>query len=139
MNNQTPINQPESLSRRDARRMRRAGSSRGGALVVGVVLILLGSAFLMQSFGTYTFPFENWWALFILIPAFGAFSSAYFMYHNADNHWTAPARGSLLVGFVLTLVAAGFLLKIDWTYYGPILIILSGVGVLVNAAIGTRE
>ena len=41
----------------------------------GGVLIVLGVELLLENMG-FTFP-DNWWALFILIPAFGAFARAW--------------------------------------------------------------
>ncbi len=87
----------------------------------------------MQNLGTYKFPISNWWALFILIPAIGAFERAFRMYHEAENHFTNQMGAVLLVGVVLTLVTAGFLFNIGWTYFGPALIILVGMGILLNS------
>jgi len=137
MNNQPPINdtQPEPLDRREARRQRREARQASGAStwITGLILILLGGAFLMQNMGSFAIPLKNWWALFILIPAVGAFDAAWRMYQNADNHLTAAARGSLLGGLVLTIVTLAFLFNINWTFFGPALLILAGAGILVNA------
>jgi hypothetical protein len=43
------------------------------------------------------------------------------------------ARGSLFGGLLLTCVAAAFLLNLNWAIVGPVLIILLGVGLLINA------
>jgi len=133
MNEQSQNNEP--LSRREARHQRRAerlaDPSRGGSWIAGIILIVLGGAFLMQNMGTYKFPISNWWALFILIPAVGAFDTAFRAYRQ-EGAFTATARGSLLVGIVLTLVTLGFLFNIGWTYFGPALIILVGLGILMN-------
>jgi peptidoglycan/LPS O-acetylase OafA/YrhL len=135
MNDQSSI--PDPLNRRDARRQRReerlADPSRPGGWVAGLVLIVLGAMFLLRNMGSFDFPLQNWWALFILIPAVGAFDSAFRMYRAANNQLTAPARGSLLVGMVLTIVAFMFLFDISWTFFGPVLIILVGIGIIVNA------
>jgi hypothetical protein len=77
----------------------------------------------------------NWWALFILIPAIGSLDSAVRIYHHAGNQFTSAARGSLLVGLVLTFVTIMFLFNINRTYFGPILIILVGIGIIINAMI----
>jgi FtsH-binding integral membrane protein len=142
MNEQTPINAPEPMDRREARRQRRAerlaDPSRGGSWVAGVILIVLGGAFLMQNMGSYRFPLQNWWALFILIPAVGAFDTAFRTYRNAGT-FTNTARGSLLVGIVLTLVTAIFLFNLSWTYFGPALIILAGLGILFNSMFTSRD
>lgn len=145
MNDPLPLDegQPEPLSRREARRQRRAerlaDPSRGGTWITGLILILLGAMFLMRTMGTFDLPFQNWWALFILIPAIGAFDTAWRTYRHADNQLTAPARGSLLVGLVLTFVAVTFLFGLDWSYFGPILIILTGLGILLTYLTGAND
>ena len=112
-----------------------ADPSRTGGWVAGLVLIVLGAMFLMRNTGTFDFPLQNWWALFILIPAVGALDSGFRTYRAAGNQLTAPARGSLLVGLVLTFVAAMFLFDISWTFFGPVLIILVGIGILFTALV----
>ena len=142
MNEQPPVNTPEPMDRREARHQRRAerlaDPSRGGSWVAGIILIVLGGAFLMQNMGSYRFPLQNWWALFILIPAVGAFDTAFRTYRNTGT-FTNTARGSLLVGIVLTLVTAIFLFNLSWTYFGPALIILAGLGILMNGIFMGRQ
>jgi hypothetical protein len=143
MTEQTPIQQPEPLDRRELRRERRAerlaDPSRPGAWITGLILIALGTLFLLRNAGTFNIPFKNWWALFILIPAIGSFDSALRMYRYAGNTWTAPARGSMLVALVLIFVTATFLFGLSWAYFGPILIILVGIGILVTYMTNDRQ
>ena len=142
MTEQSPISEPEPLSRREVRRQRReqrlADPSRGGTWIVGMILIILGGLFLMRTTGTVDIPLTNWWALFILIPAFGALSAAWRTYQE-ESRLTGPGRGSLLVGLVLTFVTFMFLFEISWTYVGPILIILVGIAIILNYVIGSQE
>jgi len=136
MNDQIQNNEP--FDRRESRRQRRMerrealGVPGGSTWVVGLILILLGGIFLMQNMGRFHFPFTNWWALFILIPALGAFDRAYRVYRQAGDQFTAFARNSMMVGLILTMVAGMFLFNLNWTYFGPILIILVGAGILAN-------
>ena len=106
-------------------------TNRNGAWVGAVVLIGLGVIFLLQNFGL--FHIGNWWALFILIPAIGAFDRGWRLYRDAGNQLTAAARGSLLTGLILLLVTTAFLFEFSWMIFGPALIILAGIGILVNA------
>jgi hypothetical protein len=140
MNDQFSSNEP--FDRLDARRQRREARraalgtpSSGSTWVAGLIMILLGVAFLLRTTGNSIFPLDNWWALFILIPAIGAFDSAIRLYRNADNQITGPALGSLLVGLVLTFVTASFLFNLNWSLFGPILLILAGVGILAVAMV----
>jgi uncharacterized membrane protein len=60
----------ECQARREAHRQRHAGRPYGW--IGGAILILLGGVFLLQNLNI---PFlANWWALFILLPAFRGFS-----------------------------------------------------------------
>jgi hypothetical protein len=115
-----------------ARRQERA-ARYGGAWIGGVVLILLGVVFLLQNMGA-GLP-ENWWAFFILIPAVGAFGAAWNSYQRSEGQLTASARGSLIGGLVLTMIAVSFLLNLNWGILWPILLIIVGVGALLNAVL----
>jgi hypothetical protein len=135
----------EPLDRRQARRQRRyerlaarGDFGREGSWIVGLVLILLGGAFLLNNMGLLALPLTNWWALFILLPAIGALQRGWHMVQGAGNRLTAPASGSLLVGVVLLLVTAAFLLNLDWTLFGPVLLILAGIGTLLAAFATSR-
>ncbi len=142
MTEQSPAPESEPLNRREARRQRReqrlADPSQGSAWIVGIILIVLGGLFLMRTMGT-DIPLTNWWALFILIPAFGALSAAWRMYREADNRLTIAARSSLLVGLVLSFITFMFLFEISWTYVGPILIIVVGIAIILNYVLGSQE
>jgi FtsH-binding integral membrane protein len=147
MNDQSTNNdsQPERFDRHEERRQRREArrealgmSGSGSGWIVGLVLILVGVGFLLQNMGIFSISLKNWWALFILIPAIGALETALRLYRSADNRLTAAARGSLVVGLVLTLVTVIFLFDLSWTIFGPILIILAGVGLLLSAMMPER-
>lgn len=130
-NQQTP---PEPLDWREERRLRReerrAGRGSSGAWFGGAILIILGIIFLLQNMGALAL--ENWWALFILLPAVGAFGNAWRAYQNSGGRLTAPARGSLIGGLVLTMIAAVFLFNLQWGILGPVILILAGIGILLN-------
>jgi len=129
--------QPETLDRYERRRRRRAerraarGTRYGGAWVGGAILILLGIVFLLQNLGSLSL--NNWWALFILLPALGALGAAWRTYQSAGGHLTATARGSLIGGLVLTMITAAFLFDLNWGILAPVLIVLAGIGLLINA------
>lgn len=108
-----------------ARAARSENSWVGGAILIG-----LGILFLLNNLDM--FYLENWWALFILLPAVGAFATAWRTYRQ-DQHLSASARANLVGGTILTLVAAMFLFNLDWMIFGPLLLILAGVGLAINA------
>jgi len=127
--------QPDRYDRHSARRQRlqerrQARAARyGGAWVGGAVLIAVGIFLLLQNLTS--FSLENWWALIILIPAAGAFANSWRIYRSSKR-LSAPARASLIGGILLTMVTAIFLLDLNWTVLGPVLIILAGLGLLIN-------
>ncbi len=117
----------ERAERRAERRAMRGGSA---GWIGGVILILIGVVFLLQNLTGLSL--ENWWALFILIPAVGAFANAWNNYRS-NERLTSAGRGSLIGGFVLTFIAAVFLFNLDFGNLWPVFIILAGLAILSNA------
>ena len=110
--------------RRQARTVRYGGSWVGGAILIAVGIFLL-----LETLTS--FSLENWWALLILIPAAAGFANGWRIYQSG-RRLSAPARASLIGGILLTMVAAVFLFDLNWTVLGPVLIILAGLGLLIN-------
>jgi hypothetical protein len=118
----------ERWARREARWHRHAGRPYGW--IGGAILILLGVVFLLQNLNI---PFlANWWALFILIPAFGAFVAAWEGYQS-NGRLTRGGAGSLAVGGLLTILALAFLLNLNVGLFWPILLIVGGLVLLGTA------
>ncbi len=117
---------PQSSHRvRNARR-----SDKDGNLLAGVVLIAIGGIFLLTNLTGLTI--NNWWALFILIPAFSNFSRAWRSYrtHGRLSH---NARGSITGGLILTLIASAFLFDfITWEVIWPSFLIVLGLSALLG-------
>jgi hypothetical protein len=113
--------------RRQARAVRYGGSWVGGAILIAVGIFLL-----LQTLTS--FSLENWWALLILIPAAAGFANSWRIYQGG-RRLSAPARASLIGGILLTMVAAIFLFDLNWTVLGPILIVLAGLGLLINVVL----
>jgi hypothetical protein len=100
-----------------------------GAFPAGVILIVLGVVFLFQQNGR--FSLNNWWALFILIPAIGAVGSAWTIYRKSERFGPA-VFGTLFGGLFPLLVAMIFLLNLDWAVWWPAFLILGGTGTLLG-------
>ena len=94
----------------------------------GWKLIGLGALFFL-IFGT-GFRFDNWWALFILIPALGFWASAYEEYKKTG--YTPMVGAKISWGLPPALVASFFLLHLDWGRMWPLFIIMAGVVSLLN-------
>lgn len=108
----------------------RSGDGAAAGWIGGAVLILIGVAFLVRNLTG--FELHNWWAFFILIPAVGAFNRAYHLYQSRGM-LDREARGSLLSGLALTFIAGFFLLELSFGDFWPVLLILAGLGLLINA------
>ncbi len=104
----------------------------------GVILILLGALFLVQQFTN--FEFRNWWALFILIPAFGAFTSAWVIGQNAGR-FNEGVRSSIGSGLITLTVALMFLFGLNWGVWWPLIVIVFGFTLLMSgfSLPGSRE
>jgi hypothetical protein len=127
--NDQPTDNPIQSEPLDPPEERRA--NRPGGWVGGTILIVVGIFLLLQNFGN--FYLNNWWALFILIPAVGSFSTAWKAYQNAGGRLTNQVRGPLFGGVILTLVTAVFLFNLSWVIIGPVLLMLAGVGLLISS------
>ncbi len=74
---------------------------------------------------------HNWWALFILIPAFSAFGSAYGLWRRAGR-FNFAVWSTFYGGLFPLLVALIFLFDLEWRVYWPLFIILPGFGMLIS-------
>ncbi len=103
------------------------------AWIAGAVLILVGLVFLLQNVAG--FSLQNWWALFILIPAVGSLWTAASIYRRNGRKFTAAARGPLTGGIVLLTVAGFFLFNVNWGTAWPVFLIIAGAAVLVGVIV----
>ena len=97
--------------------------------MAGVVLIAIGLIFLATN--VVGFELNNWWALFILIPAVSNFSSAYENYKQ-NGRLEKSGRGSITGGLILSLIACTFLFSWDWAVIWPLFLIIGGIGALLG-------
>lgn len=132
LNPSTPASSPEAQpsgapasTPPPARWQRHARRSYGW--IGGAILILLGVVFMLENMGI---PFlENWWALFILIPAYRAFVVAWENYQN-NGRLTRGGAGALVGGALLTILALAFLFNLDFDLFWPLLLIAGGLALL---------
>lgn len=109
----------------------RAGFARNGSWIGGAILVFVGTVFLLKNFG---FPFpENWWALFILIPAFASFAGARKLYLGNGGAFSRSVVGGIAAGCVFVLLSILFLFGFDIGKFWPLILIVLGVGILTGA------
>ena len=95
-----------------------------------MILALLGVIFLLQNLGIASL--DNWWALFILIPAFWSYVAAWNNYQEAGR-LTRRVGSSLAGGLLLTIQAFVLLVNLDFGALWPVLLIVAGVILLAAA------
>ena len=100
---------------------------------VGLIFIFGGAVILLNQMDILSFEL-NWWALFILFPAFGAFTGAYNRYRSSNNLFDMGVMVPVLVGLFMVLLSASLLLNnvIDMNLrtYWPIVLIVLGLGLI---------
>ena len=118
-------------SLKDAEKEATEGEARGPNMswVPGLVLIGIGVVFLLNNLTG--FELHNWWALFILIPAFGSLGNFWRVYRT-KGRVDSDARGSLIGAMILFFVAATFLFGWSWAAVWPFFLIIAGIGALLS-------
>jgi len=107
-----------------------ASSPRRNSAWFGMILILAGIIIFAQQTG-WLGPRFNWWALFILIPAFGSLTGAFYAF-QASGRFNAAVRNSLGSALILFTLTFMFLLGLGWSVYWPLMVIAPGLSVLLN-------
>jgi len=100
------------------------------AWIGGIVLIAAGVFFLLRNVAG--FELDNWWALFLLIPAGGSLWTAYAIWRRNEWRFNAASRGPLIGGLVLLFLTVIFLFNLPWDKVWPGFIIIAGGGLLLT-------
>ncbi|OFW61018.1 MAG: hypothetical protein A2133_04380 [Actinobacteria bacterium RBG_16_64_13] len=102
--------------------------------MVAIVIIVVGIVFLVKNAGWLgnDWDFQNWWALFILIPAFGSLTDAWNSYNAGGRRLSAKAARSLAFGLLFLAITVIFLLKLDWGKVWPVILIVVGLGMILG-------
>jgi hypothetical protein len=95
--------------------------------VIGVSLLILGGLFLAGNLAGVAF--QNWWALFLLIPAMGSLATAYRRFQHREM---AEARRILWMGLFLVGLLLALVFGLDFGFLLPLLLLLIGVGALLG-------
>ena len=101
-----------------------SGKWAGGAILIGIGLI-----FLLQN--VTNLSFDNWWALFILIPGVASLANAWQNYHE-DGRFSERARGPFVGGLILLFIASIFIFGLDWGAVCAVFLIIAGFGALLK-------
>ena len=93
------------------------------------ILIFVGIILLLQQIGS--FSFDNWWAGFILIPAFSSFAAAIEIWRRSGR-FSFAVWSTFYGGLFPLLVALIFLFNLSWGDHWPLFIILGGFGMFIS-------
>ncbi|MEN4011524.1 MAG: hypothetical protein AB1453_02560 [Chloroflexota bacterium] len=104
--------------------------ARKGSAWWGLILIFAGAIIFAQQAG-WLGPRYNWWALFILIPAFGSLTGAFYAFQHTGK-FNAAVRSGLGSGLIVLTVAFIFLFGLDWSRYWPLMVIVPGFAILLG-------
>lgn len=94
----------------------------------GLAVIAIGGLFLLGTHGVdlALFRHGNWWAWFILIGALAPLTAAWERW-RARGRIDAGVAHRLLAATAVLLVAAMFLLNLDWAVWWPLFVIMGGL------------
>jgi hypothetical protein len=102
-------------------------------LWIGLIFIIGGAIVLLNQMDILSFEL-NWWALFILFPAFGALTGAYNRYRSTNDLFEMGVMIPALVGLFMLLLSVSLLLgdaiNMNLRVYWPIILIVLGLGLI---------
>lgn len=112
-----------------------SGTNQPSNIWIGLVFIFGGAVVLLNQLNIL--PFElNWWALFILLPAFGALTSAYNSYRSTNDLFEMGVMIPALVGLFMLLLSLSLLvgdaINLNLRVYWPIILIVLGLGLIIG-------
>lgn len=104
-------------------------------LWIGLAFIAGGTIVLLNQMDIVSIEL-NWWALFILFPAFGALTGAYNRYRFTNDLFELGVMIPALVGLFMLLLSASLLLgdaiNMNLQVYWPIILIVLGLGLIIG-------
>lgn len=95
----------------------------------GFSLMFLGGAVLVLSL--LKVSLDNWWALFILLPALVLFGSGWVIPRGENGRFSLISRIFFGTGLVVLVVAGMFLVNLNWEVWWPLMIMAPGVALLI--------
>jgi hypothetical protein len=111
------------------------GTKQSSSLWIGLIFIGGGAIVLLNQTGLLSFEL-NWWAFFILFPAFGAFSGAYARYRATNNLFDMSVMTPALIGLFMVALAFNLLVgngwNFNWNLYWPAILILIGLSMIFS-------
>ena len=105
-------------------------------LLGGVLLMSVGVFFLSR---VTLFKNDNWWSVFIFLPALGLLWSAGLMHHFSQGAFNFWVRLHLSMGCIILAVALIFALDLNWAYAWSLMLIVPGLTIFLNGFTSPRQ
>ncbi|HRQ38882.1 MAG TPA: hypothetical protein PLD25_13325 [Chloroflexota bacterium] len=106
-----------------------AAEDKGSNWLMALVLIVVGIGLLASNFTQ--FSFNNWWALFMLIPAIAMLRNVWADY-QAHGRLTSRSTGPLIGGLATLVLMVVFLFNLSWSGLWPLGFIFGGIAILLG-------
>jgi len=123
--------QTDSVIERTEKKTR--GTSKWG----GLVLVALGA--LLFTLNVVEVSLENWWALFILMPALALIGWGRRIGRGVNGRLPFLARLTYATGLIILVVAVMFLVNFDWSVWWPMMLITPGLAMLMAIGKGSSD
>jgi hypothetical protein len=107
-------------------------SNWSGSFLVGLGVIL----FVLNGL---RISMENWWALFILLPAFALFYGGHVIRRKGNGRLPFLARFNFALGLIIAVVAVMFLINLDWSLWWPLMLVTPGLSMLIAGGQGSEN
>jgi len=108
---------------------------QSSSLWIGLIFIVGGAIVLLNQMGVLSFEL-NWWALFILLPAFAILNGAYNRYRATNDLFSTQVTFPVLLGLFMVALSfrllAGGSWNFNWNLYWPLILILIGLGMVFS-------
>jgi len=116
---------------------RTENKTRGTSKWGGLVLVALGA--LLFTLNVVEVSLENWWALFILMPALALFGWGRKIGRGVNGRLPFLARLNFAIGLIILVVAVMFLINLDWSVWWPLMLISPGLALLIAIGRGSEN
>lgn len=105
-------------------------NEKGSTWIIAVVMMLVGGGLLVSNFTGISF--ENWWALFLFIPA-GFMLQNVWADYKSNGRITSRSTGPLIAGLAILVMIVVFLFDLSWSGLWPLAFIFGGIAVLLSS------
>ena len=107
------------------------GKDGNGNVTMAIVFIIVGIVLIASNVSG--FEFENWWVLFMFIPAAMFIKNIYDDY-QMNGRITARSTGAIIATLAVLATAATFLFEaITWGMIWPIGLIFAGIAIFLGS------